>query len=116
MRGMCVTIAMAAALGALSCTGDDLSSFTNTDSGRAVTVSTGAKLQITLSSIGNQGEPAVSSDAVVFDGSSVIPPYTPAGPTVQYRFHAAGAGQATITIPFLNPTNPPPFTLDVSVN
>lgn len=104
------------ALRAARLLGDDVSSFTNSDSGRSVKVSAGTKLQITLASIGTQGDPAVSSSAVVFDGSSVIPPFTPAGPTLQYRFHAAGAGQATIIIPFLNPANPPPFTLDVSVN
>jgi hypothetical protein len=87
----------------------------NDDSGRTVALSAGEELDITLGSIGNQGEPSVSANAIRFDGSDVIPPFNPGGPKIRYRFTAAARGQATITIPFLNPSNPPPFTVDVNV-
>jgi len=101
--------------GPIACSGTATHSFTNGDSGRTVLVSPGDEIDVTLSSIGNQGSASVSSPALEIDSSAVIPPYTPAGPTVLYKFSAAAGGQATITIPFNNPANPPPFTLDVIV-
>jgi hypothetical protein len=49
---------------------------------------------------------------------SVLPPYTPGGPTQLFTFKAAGVGQATITIPKLNdPTGTlPAFALTVNVD
>jgi len=45
----------------------------------------------------------------------LVVPANPAGPTILYKFTAVSKGQATVTIPFILPTNPPPFTLDVNV-
>ena len=90
-------------------------SLTNSDSGRTVTVSAGDELDITLGSIGNQGNPSVSSPAIRYEDSSLVGPANPGGPTILYKFTALRQGTATITIPFLSPTSPPPFVLDVNV-
>jgi predicted RNA-binding protein with TRAM domain len=87
----------------------------NSDSGRTVTLAAGDELDVTLSAIGNQGDPSVSSTAIQFEGSSVVGPANPGGPTLRYKFTAVRRGEAAITIPFLNPTNPPPFMLEVNV-
>lgn len=107
-------------LGAISCAGLACSdsrtmSLGNSDSGRTVTVAAGDELDVTLGSIGNQGDPSVSSTAIRYEGSSLVGPTNPGGPTFRYKFTAVRQGQAAITIPFLNPTNPPPFMLEVNV-
>lgn len=88
----------------------------NDDSGRTVSLSAGDELDITLGSIGNQGDPAVSSTVLRYQGSAVIGPANPGGPTILYKFTAVASGTATITIPFVSPANPPPFTVDVNVD
>jgi hypothetical protein len=101
--------------GALACASHDTTAVGNSDSGRTLTLSAGDELDVTLSSIGNQGDPSVSSTAIHYDGSSLVGPLNPGGPTILYKFTAAGRGTATITIPFTIPSYPPPFTLDVNV-
>jgi hypothetical protein len=87
----------------------------NGDSGRTITLSPGDELDITLGSIGNQGPPTVSSMAIRLHWTSMVGIANPGGPTMLYMFIAVSPGQATITIPFSSPSNPPPFVLDVNV-
>jgi hypothetical protein len=91
-----------------------------TDSGGTVSVQLGEELDVTLTSIGpsSYGDPVVSSSSVTYLSVSVIPPYTPGGPTKLFKFQAAAVGQATITIPRVNdPTGTlPAFTLTVNVD
>jgi hypothetical protein len=102
--------------GQLACSSDGRTvALDNSNSWQTVTLSAGDELDITLGSIGNQGEPSVSSTAIRYQASSLVGPPTPAGPTILYKFTAVSKGQATVTIPFIFPTNPPPFTLDVNV-
>jgi hypothetical protein len=101
--------------GALACSGGSTIVLGNDDSGRTVALSGGDELVITLGSIGNQGQPSISSTAIRYEGSAVVGPANPGGPTIRYRFAAVRQGAATITIPFTIPNNPPPFVLDVSV-
>jgi len=102
--------------GQLACSPDRRTvALDNSNSGQTVALSAGDELDITLGSIGNQGEPSVSSTAIRYQASSLVVPATPAGPTILYKFTAVSKGQATVTIPFILPTNPPPFTLDVNV-
>jgi hypothetical protein len=91
-----------------------------TDSGGFVSAKLGEELDIKLSSIGpsSYGDPVVSSSSVQYLSVSVVPPYTPGGPTQLFTFKAAALGQATITIPKVNdPTGTlPAFTLTVNVD
>jgi hypothetical protein len=112
----------AAVFGQLACSGTT-TSFDAHDSGGTATFSPGTEFDVTLGFIGGStyGGPEVSSSAVAYEGSSVVPPYNPGGPTVQFRFQAVSAGAATITIstvvPIDAPNAPPaPFTLNVNVN
>ncbi len=94
--------------------------FTMTDSGGSVSANLGEELDIELSSIGpsSYGDPVVSSSSVQYLSVSVVPPYTPGGPTQLFTFKAAAVGQATITIPKVNDTTGtlPAFTLIVNVD
>lgn len=94
--------------------------FTMTDNGTTVSAKPGEELDVTLSSIGpsSYGDPVVSSNAVVYLSVSTIPPYNPGGPTQLFKFQAASAGQATITIPKVNDLTgaAPAFTLIVNVD
>ena len=102
--------------GQLACSDGQTTALGNDDSGRTVAVSAGDELDITLGSIAsNQGNPIVSSTSIHFMGSSLVGPATPAGPVILYKFTAVSRGVATITIPFIGPTNPAPFTVDVNV-
>ena len=105
----------ALALVHLAC-GGGAATFNNNDSGQTTVAHPGEELDIQISSIGNQGDPTVSSSAVEYEGNVLVGPETPGGPTLRYKFRAVSAGQATITIPFENPGNPPPFTLNVTVD
>lgn len=87
----------------------------NQDDGKVFALRVGDVLSAEISSIGNQGEPAVSSAAVRYDGSSLVGVPNPGGPKIRYSFAAVKVGQATITIPFEAPTNRPPFVVDVNV-
>ena len=49
--------------GELACSGGNTVSVDNNDSGRTVALSAGDELNVTLGSIGNQGDPSVSSTA-----------------------------------------------------
>ena len=102
--------------GALACSsGGRTVALANSDSGQTVTLSVGDELDVTLGSIGNQGNPSVSSTAIRYDASSLVGPANPGGPRILYKFTAVRQGAATITIPFLSPSNPPPFTVDVNI-
>src|SRR5215510_2074480 len=103
--------------GGLACSGSARTmALDNDDSGQTVSLSAGDELDVTLGSIGNQGELTLSSTALRYQGSAVIGPANPGGPTILYKFTAVASGTATITIPFVSPANPPPFTVDVNVD
>jgi hypothetical protein len=114
-RNLLGLLIAAVVCGELACSGGKTVSVDNADSGQTVALSTGDELDVTLGSIGNQGDPSVSSTAIRYDGSSLVGPQNPGGPTMLYKFTAVEHGQVTITIPFLNPENPAPFTLTVNV-
>jgi hypothetical protein len=98
-----------------ACSGGHTMALDNSDSGRTVTVSAGDELDVTLGAIGNQGDPSVSSTVIEYEGSSLVGPSNPGGPTFRYKFTAVRQGQAVITIPFLGPVERDPFVLDVNV-
>jgi hypothetical protein len=102
--------------GQLACSDGRTIAIGNSDSGQTVALSVGDELDVTLGSIGgNPGDPAVSSTAIRYQASSGVGLPNPGGPTILYKFAAVRRGAATITIPFLTPSNPPPFTVDVNV-
>ena len=60
----------------------------------------GQEILITLGNVGPaqyESPPQVSSTAVTYLGVDVIPPFTPAGPTQQFRFRAVHSGEAIVT-------------------
>lgn len=65
---------------------------------RTVSVAVGQELRITLGNVGSQYEspPQISSAALTFLGVEVIPPFTPAGPTQQFRFKAVSTGRVIV--------------------
>ena len=77
-------------------------SLSNADNGRVLPVSTGDGIDVTLQTIGF-GEyfqrPDVSSRSIVLLSVSYVSPPNPAGPRQLFRFKAAAAGQAAISIP-----------------
>jgi hypothetical protein len=72
-----------------------------TDAGNAtIELSIGQELDVTLGTIGPgsyDSVPSVSSLAVRFLESAVVPPYVPAGPRQRYRLAANQSGLAVIT-------------------
>ena len=94
------------------------SALTITASGETVSVTAGQEIDVKLGNVGpaTYGDPTVSSTSVRFVDVSVVPPYSPAGPTQLFKFEAAGAGSATITMTKTNPTGAvSTFTLTVNV-
>ena len=65
---------------------------------RTVQATVGQELRVTLGNVGPAYEspPQISSQAISFLGVDVIPPFTPAGPTQQFRFKAVHPGVAAI--------------------
>jgi hypothetical protein len=70
------------------------------DSGsRTIPVSVGQELRVTLGNVGPaeyESPPQISSPALTFLDVQVIPPFTPGGPTQQFRFRAVARGQSII--------------------
>jgi len=76
---------------------------------RALSVSVGQQLDLTLQTVGPgqyASPPTVSSAAVVFLGDSLVGPPVPAGPTQLFWFRAAAPGQSVVTFrhTWQNPT------------
>jgi hypothetical protein len=89
-----ITVALVVACGA-----DRIVSVSADGQSRTVSVARGQEVRITLGNVGPaiyESPPQISSAAVTFLGVDVIPPFTPAGPTQQFRFHAVSTGQAVI--------------------
>jgi len=66
---------------------------------QTISVAVGQELRITLGNVGPaqyESPPHLSSAALTFLGEEVIPPFTPAGPTQQFRFSASRRGQAIV--------------------
>lgn len=66
---------------------------------RTIQASVGQEIRITLGNVGPaqyESPPQLSSNAIRYLNVEVIPPFTPAGPTQQFRFQAVGAGAAVI--------------------
>jgi hypothetical protein len=115
-------VAGVALFGQLACSGDTTKSFDLSNNGQTTSVSPGEELDITLSYIGGRGYtgPDVSTSAVEYQGSSVVAPVNPGGPTVQFKFRSVTSGAATISIPYTSPVagaaTLPPYTLNVNVD
>lgn len=90
----------AVVLTALGCSGEPRT-FTFDDDGSTVSAMRGEELDVKLTNVGSYtfDNPVLSSGAVRFDGVSIVPPYTPGGPTQLFRFTAAAPGGATLNIP-----------------
>jgi hypothetical protein len=59
----------------------------------------GQEILITLGNVGPalyEAPPHISSTAVTYLGVDVVPPFTPAGPTQQFRFRAEHRGEAIV--------------------
>jgi len=83
-----------------ACAGDGPTGIRVDDRNQTVAARVGQDLDITLGNVGPAmyvDPPHISSAALTYLGVSVIPPYTPAGPTQQFRFRAAEAGVAVVT-------------------
>lgn len=77
-------------------------SITNVDStpNQSISVALNHEVDITLGNIGPEiyaDPPAVSSTALVYLDVSVVPPFTPGGPTQRFRFRAVERGLAVVT-------------------
>lgn len=108
MSVQCVTrhwlcAATAIALATLACqsgtTGPTTVDVPGDNVSRTVRLAPGSELRVVLGNVGPgtfEAPPMVSSPILRFLGDSVIPPYTPAGPTQQFRFVALGPGIAIL--------------------
>ncbi|HEY4187295.1 MAG TPA: hypothetical protein VGP07_19620 [Polyangia bacterium] len=86
--------------GQLACAGNT-QSFDASNDGQTTTVSPGDEIDIKLTFIGGSTYtgPDVSSAAVAYEGSSVVGPLDPGGPTMLFKFKAVNPGTAVISIP-----------------
>lgn len=83
----------------LACGADRIVSVPADGVSRTVSVAIGQELRITLGNVGAaeyESPPRISASALEFLGVDVIPPFTPAGPTQQFRFKAVSSGQAIV--------------------
>ena len=83
----------------LACETDHIVSVPWEGIGRTIAVSVGQELRITLGNVGPaqyESPPQISSAVIRFVDVQVVPPFTPAGPTQQFRFLAVSPGQAVI--------------------
>jgi hypothetical protein len=117
-----VTIGVAALLFAASChPSSDHIGLDNSSNGRTVSVAPGARIDVTLQTIGpgQYGTPTVSSGSIRFSGESSAGEPNPGGPRQLFRFEAVTVGRADITIPHttVDPPSPqvPPFVVAVDV-
>ena len=82
-----------------ACSADSVVGVTADGSGRKVPALVGQEVRITLGNVGPgeyQSPPTISSSILTFLGVDVVPPYTPAGPTQQFRFLAKAPGRAIV--------------------
>jgi hypothetical protein len=83
----------------LACNADRIILVPPDSQSRTVLVAVGQEFRVTLGNVGPaqyESPPQISSAAVMFLGVDVIPPFTPAGPTQQFRFKAISPGQSII--------------------
>jgi hypothetical protein len=65
----------------------------------SVSVHVGDEVRIILGTVGPgeySSHPDISSSALRFEDVAIIPPFTPGGPTQEFRFKAVAKGQAVI--------------------
>ena len=94
-----VVLAAAATIGIVACS-DKTSSVAPDERDHRIVSQSGHEILITLGNVGPaqyEAPPHVSSTAVTYLGVEVVPPFTPAGPTQQFRFRAVHAGEAIVT-------------------
>ena len=92
---------------------------TNADAGRTVAVHSGQEVDVVLQTIGpgQYGTPSISSSSVTYIGTSPLLPANPGGPRQLYRFRAASAGAADISIPPTDDAfNAGAFTFSIAVD
>jgi hypothetical protein len=83
----------------VSCGADQIVSVPSNSSSRSLSLTVGQELRVTLGNVGPaeyENPPQISSTALSFLGVEVIPPFTPAGPTQQFRFKAVSPGNAIV--------------------
>ena len=84
-----------------SCGGESTVLVQGTDTGsQTVTLSVGQELDVMLGTVGSgsyDSVPTISSPALRFLNSAVVPPYVPAGPRQRFIFVAERSGSSVIT-------------------
>src|SRR5512143_467325 len=99
VRRIVTALASTAGILAGACASDRIVSVPPDSQNRTVQVTVGQEIHITLGNVGPaeyESPPQISSPAISFLGVAVIPPFTPAGPTQQFRFNAVQRGAAAI--------------------
>ena len=94
-------MALASAIGvaAGACASDAIVNVPPDSQNRTIQVTVGQEIRIKLGNVGPaefESPPQISSPAISFLGVDVVPPFTPAGPTQQFRFKAVQRGVAAI--------------------
>ena len=89
-------------LGAVACAacGDNFITTVNgSPRSQTISIEIGRELDIMLGIVGGQFEdpPHVSSDAVRYIDVSAVPPYSPGGPNLRFRFVGIARGTAIVT-------------------
>ena len=104
-----------AACGGDAASGGERIDLGNGDNGRTLVAKIGDEIDVTLQTIGPgmYASPRVSSSSIHFAGASIVGPPNPGGPVQLFRFRAAAAGRATITIPHTVESHSFTFSVDV---
>ena len=87
------------ALSLVACGADAILTVPSDSQSRTIVATVGQDVRITLGNVGPakyESPPQISSTAISYVGVEVIPPFTPAGPTQQFRFRAARPGDAVV--------------------
>lgn len=103
---------------AAACGADAIVSAPADSKSRTIFASVGQEVQITLGNVGPakyESPPQISSGAVSFIGVDVIPPFTPAGPTQQFRFRAARPGDAVVHFRRMSSSNEVVFVVEDTI-
>lgn len=94
-----MAFASAVTIATVACASDAIVSVPPDSQNRTIQVAVGQEIHVTLGNVGPaeyESPPQISSPAISFLGVDVVPPFTPAGPTQQFRFKAVQRGVAAI--------------------
>ena len=99
LAGIALGVALVAAFACGSAPTMPVTTVPGDNRSRTVQTPIGSELRIVLGNVGGgtfESPPIQSAALLRFLGDSVIPPYTPAGPTQQFRFAAVSVGTVII--------------------